>query len=73
MINVKELNELISQMSAYKPAKAIKVTTNFYEHLESEALSWQPAKLYPHVSPAFYQGLPVIIDDEIKTNYEFIY
>lgn len=73
MINLEELNNIISQMSDYKPAKVIKVTTNFYKHLESETLSWQPAQLCPHVSPAFYQGLPVVIDDEIKNNYEIVY
>ena len=77
MINVEELNDIISQMSEYKPIKAIKVTTRFFDCLE------QMTKLSPYYSappikpragdPATLRGVPVIIDDEIDGPYEFVY
>ena len=69
MINVEELNDIISQMSEYKSIKAIKVTTRFFDYLELMT------KLSPYYSappikprsgdPATLKGVPVIIDDDI--------
>ena len=71
MINVEELNEIISQMSCYKPAKAIKVTTVFALYIKhSDAFKTVNTPSGP-IELLF--GLPVIIDDEIDGLYEFVY
>ena len=77
MINVEELNNIISQMQDYKPIKAIKVTTRFFDYLElitklSPYYSAPPIK--PRAGdPATLQGVPVIIDDEIDGLYKIVY
>lgn len=77
MINLEELNNIISQMSDYKPVKAIKVTTRFFDYLDlmtklSPYYSAPPIK--PRASdPAYLQGIPVEIDDDIEGLYEFVY
>lgn len=77
MINVEELNNIISEMSNYKPIKAIKVTTRFFDYLDlmtklSPYYSASPIK--PRAGdPAYLQGIPVIIDDEIDGFYEIVY
>ena len=77
MINLEELNDIIYKMSDYKPVKALKVTTRFFDHLDlmtklSPYYSAPPIK--PRAGdPAYLQGVPVIIDDEINGFYEFVY
>ena len=77
MINLEELNKIIYDMQGYKPVKAIKVTTRFFDYLDLMT------KLSPYYSkppiksragdPAYLQGVPVIIDDEIADNYKIVY
>lgn len=77
MINIKELNDIIYKMSEHKPIKAIKVTTNFFDYLDLMT-RLSPYYSAPHIKtragdPAYLQGVPVIIDDEINGLYEFVY
>ena len=72
MINVEELNIIIDKMKGYKPIKVIKVTTDFYNRLELQP-SWSPAKPLPHFCLASYQGIPVVINDDVKNHYELVY
>lgn len=65
MINVEELNDIINKMSDYKPVKAIKVTTEFFDYLNL-VTKQSSIKVY-------HQGVPVIIDDEIDGFYEIVY
>ena len=77
MISIQELNDIISKMQDYKPVKAIKVTTRFFDYLDlmtklSSYYSTPPIK--PRAGdPAYLQGVPVIIDNEINGFYEFVY
>lgn len=77
MISIEELNKIIDKMQDYKPVKALKVTTRFYDYLDlmtrlSPYYSKPPIK--PHAGdPVYLLGIPVVIDDEIEGYYEFVY
>lgn len=71
MINPEELNYIISQMSAYKPAKAIKVTAVFALYIKHSDAFQTANKFSGPIELLF--GIPVIIDDEIDGYYEIIY
>ena len=77
MLNVKELNKLIDNMQSYKPIKAIKVTTRFFDYLDLMT-KLSPYYNAPHLKPragdpAYIQGVPVIIDDDIDCLYKIEY
>lgn len=77
MINVEELNDIISKMSDYKPVKAIRVTTRFFDYLDlmtKLSLYYNAPYLKPRAGdPAYLQGVPIVIDDEIEGHYKIEY
>lgn len=76
MINVDELNNLISEMHLDKILKKIKVTTAFAYCLDRSIdplPHYEPHKFYPGMPGWYYQGIPIEIDDEIDWPYEFVY
>lgn len=72
MINIENLQKVISSMPRFNHVKKIKVTTLFYHYikLNFKVLAGSPID-NKFIDSHF--GIPIEIDDEIEGNYEFVY
>ena len=75
MINLEGLNKIIEEMKGSKPVKSIKVTTEFAQFImrEISILPFSMAKQLFDKGPICYQGIQIVIDDEIEGYYELVY